>query len=96
MKPEEAIDYINIMLGNGCMWDGFTQDGKEAFMESLEMGKKALEKQVDPKYREAFKFVADFTANETHKRKYPHETVKKLSESLMLLNGYFKGEEVTE
>ena len=49
MKIEEAIDYINIMLGNGCMWDGFTQDGKEAFMESLEMGKKALEKQIPKK-----------------------------------------------
>ena len=49
MKPDEAIDYINIMLGNGCIWDGFTQEGKEAFMESLEMGKKALEKHVAKK-----------------------------------------------
>ena len=55
-----------------------------------------IEKQIDHKYKEAFKFAADFAAGETHKRKYPHETVKKLSGSLMLLNGYFKGEEVQE
>ena len=49
MTPEDAIDYINIMLGDGCMWDGFTQDGKEAFMESLEMGIQSLEKQIGKK-----------------------------------------------
>lgn len=40
--------------------------------------------------KEAFKHVADWSAGETHKRKYPHDEIKKLSESLMLLDKFFE------
>lgn len=47
--------------------------------------------------KEAFKHVSDFAAGETHKRKYPTEELKKLSESLILLHEFFeKYEEVKE
>ena len=39
--------------------------------------------------QEAFKNVADWSAGETHKRNYPMEELKKLSESLMRLHEFF-------
>lgn len=39
--------------------------------------------------KEAFKHVGEWASGETHKRKYPHEELKKLSEALMLLDKHF-------
>lgn len=43
---------------------------------------------VSPK--EAFKIIADWAASETHKRKYPHDELKKISENLIILDRFFE------
>lgn len=38
----------------------------------------------------AFKLIADWVADETTKRRYPHEEVVKLSEALIILDKFFE------
>lgn len=47
--------------------------------------------QLTPK--EAYKFVGNWAASETHKRTYPMEELEKLSQALMRLEEFFKEEE---
>ena len=49
MKPEEAIDRLNIMLADESTWNGYTKDGKKSFQQALETAKNALKKQMPKK-----------------------------------------------
>jgi len=47
MTPEEAIDRLDMMIADDNLWEQYTQDGKDAFQQALQLGREALEKQIE-------------------------------------------------